>query len=72
MKKQGKPDKNNNTSSDTPNIKLKSTWEPPKHHHTINTFIETLNNDVDELFKHKQNLLCNNISHHEKRKEHYK
>ena len=30
MKKQDKPDENNNTSSDIPNIKLKSTWEHKK------------------------------------------
>ena len=32
----------------------------------MNTFIEALNNDVDELFKHKQTLPRNNISQHEK------
>ena len=37
-----------------------------KKHHTMNTFIEALNNDVDELFKHKQTLPRNNISQHEK------
>ena len=56
LKKQDKPNKNNNTSSAIPNIKAKSTWEPPKNCHTINTFIEAPNNDVDELFKHKQTL----------------
>ena len=44
------------TPSDIPNIKPKSTWEPKKNHHTINSFIEALNNDVDEIFKHKQTL----------------
>ena len=29
LKKQDKPNKNNNTSSDIPNIKAKSIWEPP-------------------------------------------
>ena len=70
MKHQDKPNENNSTSSDIPNIKPKSTWETPKNDYTINTFIEALNNDVDELFKHKQTLPHNNISHHEK--EHYK
>ena len=70
MKSKDKPNKNNSTSSDIPNIKPKSTWETPKNDYTINTFIEALNNDVDELFKHKQTLPRNNISHHEK--EHYK
>ena len=49
----------NSVSSGIPNIKPKSTWEPPKNHH-INRFIEALNNDLDELFKHKQTLLHNN------------
>ena len=53
-------------SSDIPNIKPKSTLERPQKYHTINTFIEALNNDVDELFKHKQTLPRNNISQHEK------
>ena len=66
MKKQDKPDENNNTSSDIPNIKPKSTWEPPENHHTINTFMQTLSNDVDEIFKHKRTLLRNNISQREK------
>ena len=66
LKNQNKPNENNSTPSDIPNIKFKSTWEPPKNHHTINTFIEALNNDVDELFKHKQTLPRNNISQHEK------
>ena len=54
------------TPSDIPNTKPKSTWEPKKKHHTINSFIEALNNDVDEIFKHKQTLPRNNISQHEK------
>ena len=29
-------------------------------------FIEALSNDVDELFKHRQNFPRNNISQHEK------
>ena len=65
MKNQNKSNENNSTISDIPNIKLKSTWEPPKNHHTINMFIEALNNDVDELFKHKQTLPHNNISQDE-------
>ena len=55
----------NSVSSGIPNIKPKSTWEPPKNHHIINRFIEALNNDLDELFKHKQTLLHNNIAQHE-------
>ena len=51
-------------SSDIPNIKPKSTWEPKNSHCTINTFIQALNNDLDELFKHKQTLPCNNVSQH--------
>ena len=35
------------TPSDIPNIKPKSTWEPQENHHTINTFMEALNNDVN-------------------------
>ena len=37
-----------------------------KNHHNINTFTEALNDDVEELFKHKETLTCNNISQHEK------
>ena len=48
LKKQDKPNENNNMSSDIPYIKLKSTSKPPKNHHNINTSIEALNNDVDE------------------------
>ena len=48
LKKQDKPNENNNTSSDIPYIKPKSTSEPLENHHTINTSIEALNNDVDE------------------------
>ena len=66
LKNQNKSNENNSTSPDIPNITPKSTWEPPKNHHNINTFIEALNNDVDELFKHKQTLPRNNISQHEK------
>ena len=66
LKNQHKPNENNSKSSDIPNIKPKPTWEPPKNYHTINTFIEALNNDVDELFEHRQTLPRNNISQHEK------
>ena len=67
LKNQNKPNKNNSASSDIPNMKPKSTWEPQKNHNTIiNTFIEALNNDVDEFFKHKQTLPRKNISQHEK------
>ena len=38
----------------------------PKNHHNINTFTEALNDDVEELFKYKETLTCNNISQHEK------
>ena len=62
LKKQDKTNENNNTSSDIPNIKPKSTWEPRKNHRTIHTFIESLNKHVDELFKHKQTLPRKNIS----------
>ena len=48
LKKQDKPNENNNMSSDIPYIKLKSTSKPSENHHTINTSIEALNNDVDE------------------------
>ena len=61
---QDKPNNNNNMSSDIPNIKPKPTWEPKNNHCTINTFIQALNNDLDELFKHKQTLPCNNVSQH--------
>ena len=53
LKNQDKPNKNNSMSLDIPNNKPKSTWEPPKNHETMNMFIEVLNNNVDELFKHK-------------------
>ena len=65
MKNQSKFNKNNNSSSDIPNIKSKSTWKLPKNYHTINTFVETRNNDIDELLKQKQTLPRNNISQHE-------
>ena len=51
LKNQSKFNKNNNLSSDIPNIKSKSTWKLPKNYHTINTFVETRNNDIDELLK---------------------
>ena len=66
LKNLNKLNKHNNVSSNIPNIKPKSTWEPPKNHHTINRFIEALNNDVDELFQQKQTLPRNNISQHER------
>ena len=42
-----KPNENNNTSSDITKSKPKLTWELVKNHHTISTFIEALNKDVD-------------------------
>ena len=68
MENQNKLKKNENNSAplNIPNIKPKSIWEPQKNHRTINTFIEALNSDVDELFKHKQTLPRTNISQHEK------
>ena len=65
MKNQNKFNKNNNASSDILNIKSKSTWKLPKNYHTINTFVEARNNDVDKLLKQKQTLPGNNISQHE-------
>ena len=64
LKKKDKPNENNSTSSGIPNIKPKSAWGPQKIT-TLNTFLETLNNEVDELFKHKQTL-PRNISQHER------
>ena len=66
MKNKEKPNKNNSATSDISNIKPKSTLESIRSHNTINTFKEALNNNVDEFFKHKQTLPCNNISQHEK------
>ena len=54
-------------SSDISNIKPKSTWKPQKNYHTINTFIEALDDNIDELFKQKQTFPRNNISQHEKK-----
>ena len=62
LKIQDKPNEKNSTSLHISNIKPKSTWEPPKNHRIINTFIVALNNDVNELFKHKQTLIRNNMS----------
>ena len=45
---------------------LNQPGNPQKITTPLNTFIEALNNDVDELFKHKQALPLNNISQHEK------
>ena len=67
MKNQNKFSKNDNAFSDILNIKSKSTWKLPKNYHTINTFIEAINNDVDKLLKQKKTLPPNNISQHEKK-----
>ena len=63
---QGKPNKNSSTASDNPNIKPKSTWKHGQNHLIINTFLEPRNNDVNELFQHKQTLQSNNTSQLEK------
>ena len=62
LKNQNKLNKNNSVSSDIPNIKPKLTWKPPKNYHTINTFMEALDDDVDKLSKQKQTFPPNNIS----------
>ena len=33
-----------------PSIKSKTNWEPKNNHHTVETFIETVNKDVVERF----------------------
>ena len=65
MKNQDKPNKNNSTASDIPNIKPRLIWEPEK----ITRYYEqwTQSYDLlDELFKHKQTFPCITISEHEK------
>ena len=62
---------NGNTQTDTfiftysvflQEIRLK----PQKNHHTIKTFIEAVDNGVEEILAHKQTLPRNNISKAEK------
>ena len=53
LKSQSKPNESNITSLDISNMEPRSTWELIKIHRTINTFIEALNSDEDELVKLK-------------------
>ena len=66
LKERNKTDKNNITTLDMPSIKPKSNWEPQKNQYTVNTFIEVVDNDIEEILEHKQTLPQNNISKAEK------
>ena len=45
-----------------PNIKSKTSWEPQKDHHTIETFIEKVNKNIMEIFSDKSKLPKNNLT----------
>ena len=45
-----------------PNIKSKTNWEPKKNHHTVETFIETVNKDIVERFSDTKKLPKNNLT----------
>ena len=62
LKEGNKTDKNDNTTSDVPNIKPISNWEPQMNHHAIKTFIEAVVNNIREILEYKQTLPWNNIS----------
>ena len=66
LKEGNETNKNNNTTSDIPNIKPRSNWESQKDHHTINTFIEAVVNDIEEILEQNHTLPRNNISKAEK------
>ena len=55
LKEGNKTDKNNNTTSDIPNIKPKSKLERQINHHAIKTFIAVVNN-IKEILEYKQTL----------------
>ena len=63
---ENKTDKNNNSTSDIPNTKPKSNLEPQKNRHTINTFIEAVDNDIEKILENKQILPRSNISKDQK------
>ena len=45
-----------------PSIKSKTSWEPKENHHTVQTFIEVVNDDVVERFLDKNKLPKNNLT----------
>ena len=53
---------NQDVSKPTLILNSKSTWQPSKNHHTVETFIESLDNDIEKLITNKQKLPKNNLS----------
>ena len=51
--------------SDILNVKSKLNWEPQKNY-TSNTYVEAVDNDMEEILEHKQTLQWNNISNADK------
>ena len=47
-------------ASKEPNIKNTTNWERKKNHHTVETFIEAVNEDIVERFSDTKKLLKNN------------
>ena len=45
-----------------PSIESKTNWEPKKNHHTVETFIEAVNNDIVERFSDTKKLPKNNLT----------
>ena len=45
-----------------PVIKCKSNWEPKKNHHTVETFVEAVENNVVNILQEKKELPSNNLS----------
>ena len=51
-----------NNSDEMPIIKSNSNWQPKENHHTIETFIEAIDNEMNESITKKQKLPKNNLS----------
>ena len=49
-----------------PIIKCKSNWEPKKNHHTIETFVEAVENNVENILQEKKKLPRNYFSESDK------
>ena len=47
-------------------IKTKSSWEPKKNHHTIESFIEAVDNDINNIIQEKKKLPKSNLTYAEK------
>ena len=47
-------------------VKCKCNWEPRKNHHNIETFVEAVENNVENILQKNKNLSRNNLSEKDK------